>query len=238
MWPENRGVPSTAPRRSAPPLPRAQGAARCIPEAAGKTLLPPGAAASARASSKDASGAARWKPMLPGRPLRAGRDCESPCSRLGSDSPSVLSKSSLSHSQESQSIQNSGIQGGSLAPPWSHIQARVLWSSGRRDRAGRGIRPACGPGEPRGLHPVPPGPRTPGQDSYGRRPGPVIADMCRGAGRWTERRPWRGHRWLPQGHRGPMWGLLQTPGGKKVPPVLTEGVRGKFKIVFHWVGSG
>lgn len=159
VWPENRGPPlrpAICPS-PCPGLRKRRGVFQRRPE---KLCFLQESRGPARASSKDASGAARWKPMLPGRPLRAGRDCESPCSRLVAIlqfCPNPVSP----HSQESQSIQIlEASKAGSPAPPWSHIQARVLWSSGWRDRAGRGNPPSLRSREPRGPHPVPPGPRT------------------------------------------------------------------------------
>lgn len=114
--------------RSAPPLPglrKRRGVFQRQPE---KLYFLQESRGPARASSK-ASGAARWKPMLPGRPLRAGRDCESPLLPPGNDSSSSVQIQSLP-TPGHQSIQiHEASKAGSPAPPWSH-QARVLWSSG------------------------------------------------------------------------------------------------------------
>lgn len=159
VWPENRGPPLRPVICSSPcpGLRKRRGVFQRRPDNSASSRK-----AAARASSEDASGAARWKPNVTRASTARGTGLLKPLSPPGSDS-SVLSKCSLPyHSRESQSIQIlEASKAGGPEPPWSHIQTRVLWSSGRRDGAterGGGNPPSLRPREPRGRHPVPPGP--------------------------------------------------------------------------------
>lgn len=241
VWPENRGPPLRPAICSSSPT-RAQERARCIPEAAGKLCFLQESRGPVKASSEDASGAARWKPKVTRASTARGTGLRKPLRPPGSDS-SVLSKSSLpSHSRESQSIQT-------LEASRRAAQSRAGPTSRRGCfgwRNGAGWGESAQPAPQRAQRPAFCAPRDParsGQGSGGQRPGPVITDMCQGPdaerGRGT---PWRGHQLLPQGHRGPTWGFVAgSPVGKKVPSVLTEGVRGDLNFLplgGEWVNAG
>ena len=209
--PENRGPPLRPAIRSSSPA-RAQEKARCVPEAAGKLCFLQESRGLVKASSEDASGAARSKPNV----TRAA-PARKPLRPPGSDS-SVLSKSSLpSHSRESQSIQifeASRRAAQSRAGPTSRRGC-----FGWRDGAGRGE--SAQPAPQRAQRPASCAPRAParaGQASGGRRPGPVSAGMCRlDAG--PERRPLERAPAVTPGAPWPHVGLCcRLPSGEKKCP--------------------
>ena len=230
VWPENRGPPlrpAICPS-PCPGLRKRSGVFQRRP----KNCFLQESRGPARASSKDASGAARWKPMLPGRPLRAGRDCESPCSRLVAIlrfCPNSVSPPTPRSRRASKFLRHPRRAAQRRPGPTSRRGYYGL-QAGATGRGG-GIRPARGPESPEARILCLPGPECSGQDSGGRWPGPVIADMCRGQDAGPERRPLERAPVVTPGAPWPHVGLCcRLPRGKK-SALGPNGRRwGKFKL--------
>lgn len=106
VWPENRGPPLRPAIASPAP---GSGKGAVYSRGGRKNSASSGKPRPGEGVFKDASEYARWKPMLPGRPLRAGRDCE-PLLRLRRRFFSSVRQSPHSRSQSIQILR--GIQGG------------------------------------------------------------------------------------------------------------------------------